>query len=342
VKEALIAYARQLGFELCGIAPAGPAPHAPEFLDWLKAGNAGEMAWLERAPERRSDPRTVLPEAKSVIVLAMNYWQGAPPPSGKECLDRVARYAWGDDYHEHIERKLKLLDSFLSAQGGTQKCYVDTGPVLERDFAALAGVGWQGKSTMIINPRLGTWFFLAAILTTLPIPPDPPHPDRCGQCTRCISACPTRAITAPRQLDARRCISYLTIELKGSIPEELRPLIGPRVYGCDECLSACPWNRFAQQSRVAEFQAREGLRHYRLRDFLSLSDDQFRELFRKSPIKRVKRRGFLRNVCVALGNTGTPEDLPALRLAARDPEELIVEHANWAIGEIEKRHGVSA
>jgi epoxyqueuosine reductase len=219
---------------------------------------------------------------------------------------------------------------------------VDTGPVLERDFAALAGAGWHGKSTMLVHPKLGTWYFLAEILTTLDLPPDAPMADHCGKCTRCITACPTGAITAPRQLDARRCVSYLTIENKGAIPEEFRVAIGDRIYGCDDCLTACPWNRFAQASQESSFAAREFVHGWTLRDYLGLDDEGFRALFKKSPIKRIKRRGFLRNVCVALGNVGTREDLPALSRAAQDAEPLIAEHAMWAIGRIEARLPVLA
>jgi epoxyqueuosine reductase len=206
--------------------------------------------------------------------------------------------------------------------------------VLERDFATDSGLGWSGKSTMQIHRRLGTWFFLAEILTTLPLEADPPFGDHCGKCVRCIDACPTNAITAPHQLDARRCISYLTIEHKGAIPEEFRKAMGDRIYGCDDCLDACPWNRFASTSREASFHARKEVFSHRLRDFLSLSDEEFRQLFRKSPIKRIKRPRFLRNVCVALGNTGDEEDLPALEIAAQDPDPLVSEHAQWAIAQI--------
>ncbi|HMJ26100.1 MAG TPA: tRNA epoxyqueuosine(34) reductase QueG, partial [Pyrinomonadaceae bacterium] len=225
----------------------------------------------------------------------------------------------------------------LLARGGVQKCYVDTGPVLERDHAGEAGTGWHGKSTMLLDAKLGTWFFLAEILTTLELAPDSPQPARCGSCTRCITACPTGAITAPHHLDARRCISYLTIELKGAIPLELRPLIGDRIYGCDDCLDACPWNRFAEASRESAFAARTSTTGMVLRDYLGLSGEEFRTLFRRSPIKRIKRRGFLRNVCVALGNVGSADDLPALGKAAYDPEPLIAEHAAWAINRIRER-----
>jgi epoxyqueuosine reductase len=208
---------------------------------------------------------------------------------------------------------------------------------LERDHAAQAGIGWHGKSTMLIDEKLGTWFFLAEILTTLELPPDAAVPDRCGTCERCIKACPTGAITAPHKLDARRCISYLTIELKSSIPAELRPLMGDRIFGCDDCLDACPWNRFAKASNESAFAARKSTAGFALRDYLQLGDADFRDLFRDSPIKRIKRRGFLRNVCVALGNVGTAEDLPALQRAAVDPEPLIAEHAQWAIQRLRQR-----
>ena len=330
MKSELLAFAEGLGFALCRVARCQTPPHAEEFRAWLAEGRAGEMAWLERNADRRTDPQQVLPGAKSVVVLAMNYFQGGSPAP-------IARYAWGDDYHDLIEAKLRALDEWLIARGGRQRCYVDTGPVLERDFAALAGAGWHGKSTMLIHPQLGTWFFLAEVLTTLDLEADPPLPDRCGRCTRCIDACPTGAITAPHQLDARRCISYLTIENKGPIPEALRPLLGDRIYGCDDCLTACPWNRFAQASHEAAFAARDFVHGWTLRDYLALDDNGFRALFKKSPIKRIKRRGFLRNVCVALGNIGTADDLPALERAALDPEPLIAEHAVWAVARIAGR-----
>ena len=292
------------------------------------------MDWLTRGEEKRCDPQQVLPGARSVIVVALNYWQGQRPLDAAG--GKIARYAWGDDYHDIMLPKLEELSAFLADHGGVQKCYVDTGPILERDYAAEAGIGWHGKSTMLVDPKLGTWFFLAEILTTLDLPPDAPQPARCGTCTRCITACPTGAITDAHRLDARRCISYLTIELKGSIPLELRPLIGDRIYGCDDCLDACPWNRFAAVSREAGFAARPAI-GMPLRDYLALDDAQFRALFRGSPIKRIKRRGFLRNVCVALGNTGDAADLPALQRASRDPEPLIAEHAIWAIERIQER-----
>jgi epoxyqueuosine reductase len=340
LKEQIVERARALGFDSCRIAAAAPPPHGNEFRTWLREGLAGEMDWMARGEEKRCDPQQVLPRARSVIAVALNYWQGdeerSAMPTKEASTGRIARYAWGDDYHEIMLEKLEQLNAFLIDRGGIQKCYVDTGPILEREYAAEAGIGWHGKSTMLVDPKLGTWFFLGEILTTLALPPDPPQPARCGTCTRCITACPTGAITEAHRLDARRCISYLTIELKGSIPLELRPLIGDRIYGCDDCLDACPWNRFASVSREAAFAARPAVGML-LRDFLALDDAQFRALFRGSPIKRIKRRGFLRNVCVALGNTGDTEDLPALGQAAHDFEPLIAEHANWAIERIRER-----
>ena len=289
------------------------------------------MDWMGRGAEKRCDPREVLPGVRSIVVVALNYWQGEQP--GAQGGGRIARYAWGDDYHDVMLKKLERLAAFLAELGGRQKCYVDTGPLLERDHAAEAGIGWHGKSTMLLDSKLGTWFFLGEILTTLELAADAPQTARCGSCSRCITACPTGAITAPHRLDARRCISYLTIELKGPIPVEMRPLIGDRIYGCDDCLEACPWNRFASVSREAAFAARPAVA-MQLRDYLALDEVKFRELFRRSPIKRIKRRGFLRNVCVALGNVGDQRDLSALRRAASDPEPLIAEHALWAIAQI--------
>jgi epoxyqueuosine reductase len=339
LKQEIINRAIALGFASCKVTAATPPRHLDEFQAWLEEGAAGEMEWMARGAEKRGDPKRVLAGARSVIVVALNYWQGDEPSRFSDAAaGRIARYAWGDDYHDVMLRKLEKLSAFLSEHGGAQKCYVDTGPILERDHAAEAGIGWHGKSTMLINPKLGTWFFLGEILTTLELPADTPQEPRCGSCQRCLVACPTGAITEAHRLDARRCISYLTIELKGSIPLELRPLIGDRIYGCDDCLDACPWNRFASASREAAFAAGPGI-GMRLREYLALDHAKFRDLFRRSPIKRIKRRGFLRNVCVALGNVGTHADLPALERAASDPEPLIAEHAAWAIAQIHARLG---
>jgi epoxyqueuosine reductase len=342
LKSLLIAFARQIGFDSCRVTVCDEPEHAPEFRAWLREGEHGEMNYMERGEEKRCDPQKVLAGARSIIVLALNYFQGEEEPlSHNAATGRIARYAWGDDYHKVIGTKLDEVDQFLRRFGGQQKCYVDTGPILERDHAAQAGIGWHGKNTMLIDEQLGTWFFLAEILTTLELPPDVPVPDRCGTCVRCIKACPTGAITAPHRLDARRCISYLTIELKGSIPLEFRPLIGDRIFGCDDCLDVCPWNRFAQVSHETAFSARASTVGMSLREYLGLTDEEFRGLFRNSPIKRIKRRGFLRNVCVALGNVGSVSDIPALEYAAADSEPLVAEHAAWAIDQIRARHSTN-
>ncbi|MEI6871670.1 MAG: tRNA epoxyqueuosine(34) reductase QueG [Verrucomicrobiota bacterium] len=337
LKAAIQTEAARLGFDACRFAPAVAPPHADAFKAWLEEGRNGEMAWMAKNADRRTDPQLVLPGAKTVIVVARNYSPVSTPATESPADYAIARYAWGEDYHEVLTPRIRQLETVLEAHGGRQRSYVDTGPMLERDYAALSGLGWHGKSTMLISRDLGAFFFLGAMLTTLELPPDPQAVDRCGSCTRCIDVCPTHAITAPHQLDARLCVSYLTIELKGSIPEELRPLIGNRIYGCDDCAAICPWNRFAQASTESRFAARPFASQWRLRDFLALDAAEFRALFRGSPILRIKRKGFLRNVCVALGNTGDLQDLPALERAAQDPEPLIVEHALWAVKQVRER-----
>jgi epoxyqueuosine reductase len=332
--------AEQLGFGDCRVAKVhGEAPHAEAYRQWVDDGLYGEMAWMARNIDRRCDPREVLPGVRSIIVVGLNYFQGTEPESSTDgARGRIARYAWGDDYHELMDSKLREFCHYLEDLGGTQKLYVDTGPVLERDWASAAGLGWNGKSTVQIHPKLGAWFFLAEILTTLEIGDDAPSKDRCGSCTRCMTHCPTNAIDRTRHVDARRCISYLTIEHKGPIPLEFRRAMGDRIYGCDECLDVCPWNRFAIASEEIAFAARPYVHGWAMRDFLKLDDDGFRELFRGSPIKRIKRPAFLRNVCVALGNVGVIEDLPLLRKLSEDENPLIAEHALWAVQEILDRH----
>ncbi|MFK7911336.1 MAG: tRNA epoxyqueuosine(34) reductase QueG [Akkermansiaceae bacterium] len=334
-KQNIQRIAQELGFDDCRVSRAKEATHAEEYRQWIADGCAGDMKWLERNVDRRTDPAEVVDGAFSVVSLALNYFPGKNHPD----VDyRIARYAWNEDYHEIIEEKLKDMNLAMEQLGGLQRFYTDTGPVLERDFATDSGLGWNGKSTVQIHRRLGTWFFLAELITTLDLPPDEPFGDHCGKCTACIDACPTDAITEPHRVDARRCISYLTIEHKGSIPIEFRKQIGDRIYGCDDCLDVCPWNRFAQVSRETKFHARKSIFDHNLRDFLTMDDDGFRETFAKSPIKRIKRNRFLRNVCVALGNVGTRKDLPELVRAAGDEDALISEHAMWAIGEIEERN----
>lgn len=336
--EQIKSWAAELGFDDCRIAKAKRATHADDFLEWIGEEKNGSMGWMERNPQRRCDPREVLDGCKSIICLALNYHTGSNPFLENHPADyRIARYSWNEDYHDLIEKRLAAFDERLKEIGGTQRYYVDTGPVLERDFATDSGLGWNGKSTVQIHRHLGTWFFLAELLTTLDLSADPIFGDHCGKCTRCIQACPTQAITAPHKLDARRCISYLTIEHKEAIPLEFRRAMGNRIYGCDDCLDACPWNRFAKLSREITFQARPAIFSHQLRDFLGMDDEAFRQIFAKSPIKRIKRPRFLRNVCVALGNIGGMEDLSSLRIAAADPDPLISEHAAWAITEIEAR-----
>jgi epoxyqueuosine reductase len=341
MKDAIRQRAAELGFDDCRFTTAAPPAGAEHFQRWLAQKNHGEMAWLERNAEKRIDPQKVLPGAKSVIVLVASYQIENPPsairhpPSGV-----VARYARFADYHVVLAAPLKQLSDFLNHLGGADTrslWYVDTGPVLERDSAQRAGLGFVGKHTNLISRQLGNWIFLAEILTTLELEPDAPEKNHCGTCTRCLAACPTSAITAPFQLDSRKCISYLTIELKGSIPVEFRKAIGNRIYGCDDCLAACPWNRFASEGRLMKAHARTELAQPGLLELLQLDDAGFKSRFTGTPLLRTKRRGLLRNVCVALGNAGDETALPRLRQTAADPEPLIAEHARWAIGEIEAR-----
>lgn len=329
-KRELQAFVRELGFDFCGVAAPASPPYADHFDVWLERGKAGDMTpWMGRDPEVRKNPARLLPGAQSLIVLGLNYFQPEPDRRG-----RIAKYALGRDYHDWIPQKLKQLDGWLQDKGGTQRIAVDTSPILEKPAAVAAGLGWQGKSTIFIHRKLGTWSFLAEVLTTLKFYADPPGRDHCGSCTRCIDVCPTRAITGPYQLDARRCISYLTIEHKGAIPEEFRRAIGDHLFGCDDCLDVCPWNRWAQKTPISELEA---IRRPDLVWMLGWDDSTFREAFRGTPIFRLKRSRWLRNICVVLGNVGTRQDLPALEKAAHDEDEMVREHARWAVGEIRAR-----
>jgi epoxyqueuosine reductase len=341
MKAAIQQRALELGFDDCRFTSAAAPASALQFQNWLAENKYGEMSWLERNAPKRTDPQKVLPGARSVIVLAASYEisnrksQIVNPKSGV-----VARYARFDDYHDVLGERLKSLAESVNQLGGTEVrslWYVDTGPLLERDFAQRAGLGFVGKHTNLISRRLGNWIFLSEIITTLEIEPDAPEKNHCGKCSRCIEACPTDAITAPFQLDARRCISYLTIELKGAIPIEFRKAIGNRIYGCDDCLAACPWNKFARDGNLMKAHARKDLAQPDLIELLSLDEKGFKLRFAGSPILRTKRRGLLRNVCVALGNTGDESALPALEKSAQDSEPLIAEHARWAIAQIESR-----
>ena len=341
MKEKIRQRALALGFDDCRFTSASAPASAKRFQNWLAKKNHGEMDWLERNSEKRVEPQKVLTNAKSVIVLAASYENlNSKSKIKNQKSGIVARYAQFDDYHEILGAKLRLLARFVDELGGANSrslWYVDTGPLLERDLAQRGGIGFVGKHTNLISRKLGNWIFLAEILTTLELEPDPPEKNHCGKCSRCISACPTEAITAPFQLDARKCISYLTIELKGSIPIEFRKAIGNRIYGCDDCLAVCPWNRFAHEGKLMKQHARADLNSPDLIELLSLDEKQFKSRFAGSPILRTKRRGFLRNVCVALGNVGDESALPALEKSARDSEPLIADHALWAISEIESR-----
>jgi epoxyqueuosine reductase len=372
MKEALRQRARGLGFDDCRVTTAVAPESVSRFTQWLAEHRHGDMAYLERTAPKRVDPQQVLPGARSVITLAASYHdpdaptdpassdralRGAPAPlqqagprngkwqmaNGKGGL--IARYARYRDYHDVLGERLKQLTEFVNESGGEgtrSLWYVDTGPLLERDLAQRAGLGFIGKHTNVISRRFGNWILLAEILTTLELEPDGKEKNHCGNCVRCMDACPTRAITAPFQLDARLCISYLTIELKGSIPVELRPAIGNRVFGCDDCLAVCPWNRFAREGKMMKAQARPDLAAPDLVALLQLDERGFKSRFAGTPILRTKRRGLLRNVCVALGNTGDSSALPALDRASRDPEPLIAEHARWAVEQIEERSSKTA
>jgi epoxyqueuosine reductase len=346
LKQLIKEKSRQLGFILAGVTSAEPPARFPIFEDWLKRGNHAGMEYLakERSRIRRADPKQILPECKSILVLAMPY---TPVSTGGRVVPhdfrgayrdhnlRIASYALGDDYHEVIPPRLKQIVEFIEEQVGhpvPNRYYTDTGPILERELAVRAGLGWIGKNSMLINPKAGSTFLLAEILLGLELEPDETLvTDHCGTCSRCVAACPTQAILPDRTVDSRRCISYLTIENKGDIPEELRPQIGNWVFGCDVCQMVCPWNRFSAPAASA-LEADPALRPSALD--LPLSSVEFNQRFKRSPIKRAKRRGYLRNLSIAIGNTGSAGDISLLEQA---DEPLVREHAQWAIRKIRNR-----
>jgi epoxyqueuosine reductase len=337
----LKAHARALGCDLVAVAPAESPPHAEQLDPWLVAGHAGEMAWLARNAAKRRAPSEAVPGARSIIVVGLHYRAAEPEPSmwNDPANGRISRYAQGDDYHDVLLPKLRELQTWLEQRVGRAqigRSYVDTGPVLERPVGVAAGLGFQGKNTLLIHPRQGSWFFLGEILVDVALEYDEPaKAGGCGSCTRCQVACPTQAFVGPYVLDARRCISYLTIELKGPIPRELRPLMGNHIYGCDVCQEVCPWNiKFGRFASSDALKPRDDRVAPALLELLALDDEQFRERFRGSPIKRTKRRGLLRNVAVALGNWGDEQAVPALGRALEDHEPLIRGHAAWALGQI--------
>jgi epoxyqueuosine reductase len=333
------AQAYGLGFDLVGIARLGAAETAAAFDEWVAHGYDGEMEYLARTAAKRRDTRLPVPGATSAVVVGMNY--GGTEPQGP-----VARYARGDDYHDVMLEKLRELHGWIGERLGREvrgKAYVDTGPILERDLARRAGLGWFGKNTNLISPQLGSFFFLGALLVDLELEADAPfEADRCGSCTRCLDACPTDAFVGPRQLDATRCISYLTIELKGAIPESLRERMADLLYGCDVCQDVCPWNvRFSRDLREPAFEARPAIRgkdaRALAREILAMDDEAFRWAFKGSPMKRAKLRGLKRNAAVVLGNVGAQEDVPVLEAASEEPEPLVREHALWALDRLDSR-----
>jgi epoxyqueuosine reductase len=337
--------ARHLGFALAGITPPDAPPHLSTYENWLKLGRHASMAYLAegRARERRADPRRILPDCRSILVLAIRYPDPKNDPDEQSTpgSGRVAAYAWGRDYHLVLPERLEALAAFIETQVGhpvAHRCYTDTGPLLERDLAQRAGLGWIGKNTCLIHPRLGSYFLLAEILLALELEPDLPFTtDRCGTCTRCIDACPTACILPDRTLDAGRCISYLTIENKAEIPAELRSQVGNWVFGCDVCQQVCPWNKFAAEEYDPAFAPHPGVPAPDLKADQSLSPAGFNLKFKDSPVQRARRRGYLRNVAVALGNSHDPGAAPALKAALADDEPLVRQHAAWALERIQER-----
>jgi epoxyqueuosine reductase len=331
--------ALRLGFFRIGIAPAGPLPHGTLFSKWLQKGFHGEMRYLERQAPKRQNPDRVLANARSLLILAQNYYTGSRPQDSL-LKGRISRYAWGVDYHTVIRDRLEKLLEFIqsvvpSAQG---RCYVDTGPVMEKTWGAQTELGWVGKHTNLISKKRGSWFFIGVILLDTELEYDVPAKGHCGNCLRCIQSCPTGAIVAPYVLDARLCISYLTIESRGSIPRSLRSLIGNRIYGCDDCQEVCPWNRFAVATEEKSFYPREGILAPDLISMAQISSEDFSNRFKNSSIRRIARSGFVRNVVVALGNSGAPEVVPALEEAFKDASPLVRSHAAWSLGRIATPH----
>jgi epoxyqueuosine reductase len=341
--------AAQAGFDLAGVAPLSDRdfPELASFQEWVNQGNAGEMKYMEARNEagelRRASAMNAAPWARSVVVCAVNYNTRRPYSTQMKDRERgwISRYAWGAmDYHNALMPRLRQVEAAIMqlarehGLGTETRCYVDTGPLVERVYARYAGLGWIGKNTCIIHQKLGSWLFLGVVLTSLELAPDLPAADRCGSCTRCIEACPTQALVAPGKMDARRCIAYLTIEKRGAIAEEFREAVGHHVFGCDICQDVCPWNNKtgnAPASELPEFQPREGLFHPELKWLAEMDQEKYRETFRGSPVKRAKYSGFKRNLAVAMGNSGDRDFLPVLEKLAQDQDEVVAEHARWAL-----------
>ena len=322
-------------FDLAAVAPVERLPAALRLEEWLSRGMHGTMEWMARNAERRADPARLLPGARSVLIVAMSYWTDDEPAHGGD-RGCISRYAWGDEYHQVLGERLEALWGAIREliPGVEGRWYVDTGPVLEKAWAERAGVGWIGKHTNLISQRLGSWIFLGAVVMDAELAPGEPHADRCGTCRACIDVCPTGALVAPRVLDSRLCISYLTIEHRGPVPRELRPAIGNRVFGCDDCQEACPWNAKAAPAEEAAFWPREGNLLPELSSLAGLSEEAFASKFRGSAVRRTKRRGFVRNVMIALGNSGRPEAVTPLEHGLADAEPLVRGHAAWGLGAI--------
>ncbi|MET0278061.1 MAG: tRNA epoxyqueuosine(34) reductase QueG, partial [Pseudorhodoplanes sp.] len=336
--ERLREAAREHGFDAIGVAEPDDIEQARErFAAMIAEGGHGDMDWLAETTERRASPKLLWPDVRSVIMLGINYGPDTDPMAALAELSRgaISVYAQGDDYHEVIKPRLKALARFLIAQaGGDVKIFVDTAAVMEKPLAQRAGLGWQGKHTNLVSREFGSWLFLGAIFTTLELPIAEPEIDHCGSCRACLDICPTAAFPQPYKLDPRRCISYLTIEHKGPIPRELRAAMGNRIYGCDDCLAGCPWNKFAQEGREAKLHARETLQAPGLADLVELDDAQFRTLFRKSPVKRTGRDRFVRNVMIAIGNSGDPSLVPQAKARLADGSSLIRGAAVWALSRL--------
>ncbi len=341
IEQEIRAKAAELGFVACGFARADAAAHAGgELRRWLGEGRHGEMVWMEDRAEQRASPQGLWPDARSVIALAMSYAPATDPLALAEATDRarISVYAQGGDYHKTAKKALKALGRWLHERfGGELKVFVDTAPVMEKPLAAAAGIGWQGKHTNLLSREHGNWLFLGIIYTSLELEADVPAEEgkHCGSCSACIAACPTGAITAPHRMDARRCISYLTIEHHGPIPLEFREAIGNRIYGCDDCLAVCPWNRFAEAASANRaFLPRAELAAPRLADLLGLDDTAFREMFSGSPIKRIGRNRFIRNCLVAAGNSADAALAEQVRPHLEDPDPVVADAAGWALSRL--------
>ncbi|MBR9650315.1 tRNA epoxyqueuosine(34) reductase QueG [Thalassovita aquimarina] len=338
LKQRLVERALEEGFDACRICGPGDIPQVPDRLAaFLDAGRHGQMEWMENRAEWRGNPAALWPEARSVIMLAESYTPQHDPLEILQHRDRgaISVYAQNRDYHDLVKKRLKRLARWLIAEaGGEVKVFVDTAPVAEKPLGQAAGLGWQGKHTNLVSRDLGSWFFIGSVFTTLDIETDPAETDHCGSCTACQDICPTSAFPAPYQIDARRCISYLTIEHHGPVDEDLRPMLGNRIYGCDDCLAACPWNKFAVQARELRYHAREELKAPGLAELAALDDAGFRAFFSGSPIKRIGRNRFVRNVLYAVGNSGAPDMIPVAQRLVGDDDATVADAARWAVARL--------